>query len=669
MNAKQRGWRGFGGILSAAVMLLFFTVVLQKACAIAQSLPSIEDPFYGYGANATGGGVVTYVDNLADSGVGSLRDALSSEGRIVRFSVAGDISLKSALRIPSDVTIDGFSAPLPGITIRDHRVNIQNQHNIIVQGLRFRGPANDTLRIWKGAYDIVVDHCSFSGSTDGALDITEGSHDITVSWNIFAKTGGSVPKPMLLKYGAYHISLFHNIFVENNIRNPEVAGHFPEYYGGPIDYQAPIADVRNNIIWNWDGVGTRVTSSANSPGWEATANIVNNLYSSTSHPQNAIIVYSAEPATIPAEAYLADNVSLTDVAKAKQYQTGLQLVNVNDPSNHAEFPTPDIGPGAQLSALEAAHQTYLGAGVRPLDAFDSAVLAQIDLPALETGDTTPPAIDIDAPVDIVPPADIGFYETEARSITISGTAWDNEATTKVECVMGGQQILPVTGTDAWQAANVALKLGNNDITCTAYDSAGNSDSESLVITVVESAPIGEEGTVEVAVASKTDDASEKLRKGKVLLNKGALLVGKAGIITAFRFQLWVPANAVVTEARLIFNCIKKCTPPISLRYTAAAADDAQAFSTERYDISARSRTASSVRDNPAGWQRNQENFSADLAAIVQEVVSRPGWRAGNHVVLFVEQNESGKARIITAFEKFPDAATKLLVRYGPPVAQ
>jgi|GEM_PF-3294086 len=366
--------------LGTIVFLVFVFLVVEDS---TKDVPSIAGPFYGYGAKATGGsnGEIVYVDTLSDSGPGSLREALSRGNRIIKFDVAGDIALKSSLPIFSNTTIDGFSAPAPRITIRDQRVAIKDAHNIIVQGLRFRGPADDTLRIWYGASRIVVDHCSFSGSTDGALDITEGSHDITVSWNIFAKTGGAESKTMLIKYGTYHISLFHNIFVENNIRNMEIAGGIaPESYTGPIDYQPPTADVRNNIIWNWKGIGTRVTSAKRSPEWAASANIVDNLYASHVRPQNAIIVHAKDPKTAPAEAYIAGNISLTNVGRAPQYQTGLSLRDINDPSNHDEFPAPPIGPGRLMPALEAARQTDRHAGVRPLDAFDDAVLKQIRLP-------------------------------------------------------------------------------------------------------------------------------------------------------------------------------------------------------------------------------------------------------------------------------------------------
>src|SRR5215831_2916773 len=71
----------------------------------------------GFGARTSGGrgGEIYHVTNLADSGPGSFRDAVSKGPRIVVFDVGGYIDLKSNVTIASDITILGQSAPGEGV--------------------------------------------------------------------------------------------------------------------------------------------------------------------------------------------------------------------------------------------------------------------------------------------------------------------------------------------------------------------------------------------------------------------------------------------------------------------------------------------------------------------------------------------------------------------------
>jgi len=81
------------------------------------------------------------VTTLADSGPGSLREALSAQGpRIILFAVEGTIELQSRLRCTSgQVTIDGGSAPGKGITLLNHGIQFRGDcDDIIVRNLRIR---------------------------------------------------------------------------------------------------------------------------------------------------------------------------------------------------------------------------------------------------------------------------------------------------------------------------------------------------------------------------------------------------------------------------------------------------------------------------------------------------------------------------------------------------
>lgn len=93
-------------------------LLIAALWAPPESLPA------GFGATrgaaaAPGGEQVVHVTTLADNRPGTLRDAISAPGRRVVFDVAGEIVLRNDLliRVPY-LTIDGATAPAPGITLR-----------------------------------------------------------------------------------------------------------------------------------------------------------------------------------------------------------------------------------------------------------------------------------------------------------------------------------------------------------------------------------------------------------------------------------------------------------------------------------------------------------------------------------------------------------------------
>src|SRR2546428_12592620 len=85
---------------------------LATASAQQPSLPGAE----GFGATASGGrsGTVYHVTNLANSGSGSFRDAVSAANRTVVFDISGIINIPSNSPISisrSNITVAGQTAP------------------------------------------------------------------------------------------------------------------------------------------------------------------------------------------------------------------------------------------------------------------------------------------------------------------------------------------------------------------------------------------------------------------------------------------------------------------------------------------------------------------------------------------------------------------------------
>jgi hypothetical protein len=319
----------------------------------------------GFGTTTPGGagGSVYVVNSLGDSGPGTLRDAVSGSNRTIVFTVSGEIQLSGPIIVTGAfLTIDGFTAPSPGITLIGGGLimrGMSGAHDIIVRGLRVRDVPFDCFQVSYGAYNIVIHNVSVSGASDGLIDITEGSHDVTVAWSILENSA----KAMLIKYHPSRVTLHHNFFASGRNRNPQVGN---DEDGTPATDTT--VDMRNNLVWNWGGgVGTTIHHGA----W---GNVVANFYSSPGasdlDQEQAIVVcrgdcFDNDPVSV-ARAYTAANVS-------------------------GDFYTPDINragtesvpfPAAPLAfddACTAARDVLQHAGARPLDTIDAAHVASVSL--------------------------------------------------------------------------------------------------------------------------------------------------------------------------------------------------------------------------------------------------------------------------------------------------
>ncbi|MBI5770417.1 MAG: pectate lyase [Verrucomicrobia bacterium] len=228
----------------------------------------------GWGRHATGGrgGEVHAVTTLADSGPGSLRDAVSAPGRTIVFRVSGTIDLQSDLVVrQSHLTIAGQTAPGDGICLRRFPLRIDGASHLVIRHLRVRpgaasGQPNDGIEIRNG-HDIILDHCSVSWSVDEAINTWHGAKNISVQWCLIAEPlHHSVHPKGAHGYGASwggeRASYHHNLFAHCTARAPSVAGNDRE--------RTVLMDHRCSVIFNWD--------HRSCDGKPESINVVNNYY-------------------------------------------------------------------------------------------------------------------------------------------------------------------------------------------------------------------------------------------------------------------------------------------------------------------------------------------------------------------------------------------------------
>lgn len=344
--------------------LVFLTALF---CAVRLfALPAFPGA-EGAGANALGGrgGTVYHVVNTNDSGVGSLRDAVSAPNRTVVFDISGTIFLNTDLKIiSSNLTVAGQTAPGDGITLARRLTSVQNTRNVIMRYLRCRPGDLDTnfqddAFHFVNATNCIADHLSTAWSVDECLSVTH-STNITVQWCMLSESlrlsqhdKGAHGYATLLRYGYGQLTYHHNLYQHHDSRNPRL--------GDNLKF-----DFVNNVVYNWggragySGNNTLASDLADNPeGFTNYLNCVNNYFvagNSSSTPSTAFASGSDKTFIYQSGNYIdSDKDNLTDGAA-----TGAAMfAGFPYTTNFSPYPLPAI---TTNSAPEAFQRVVAFAG-------------------------------------------------------------------------------------------------------------------------------------------------------------------------------------------------------------------------------------------------------------------------------------------------------------------
>ncbi len=250
-------------VILAVLLALPTAIPAPAVSAVSESVlafPGAEGGGkYSPGARGASSISVYHVTNLNDSGTGSLRDAISKEGRIVVFDVSGTIELQSQLKLnKSNITILGQTAPGDGITLTNYDVLLANGvENVIIRYIRVRPTdnADDEPDGIGGRWNknVIFDHLSASWSVDELLTLYAGSSESTsydVGTNLtIQNTIGSESLRMSSHikgahgygaiWGGTNSSYVYNLLAHHDSRSPR------------LDREIQKTDVRYNVIYDW----------------------------------------------------------------------------------------------------------------------------------------------------------------------------------------------------------------------------------------------------------------------------------------------------------------------------------------------------------------------------------------------------------------------------------
>ncbi|KAL0069173.1 hypothetical protein AAF712_003861 [Marasmius tenuissimus] len=200
----------------------------------------------GYGKYARGGrgGKVVKVTTLADSGAGSLREAVTGATgpRTIVFDIGGVITLESRLTLNQNyITVAGQTAPGKGIVLTKSPFGLSGARDAIVRHMAFSS---------RTAFNITLQRSMISEPLNVA---GHKNYPAGTAHGYAASIGGDI--------GSFH----HNLIAHAEGRSWSMAGGVDDAssFAGRLD-------IRNNVVYNF---GSRVTD-----GGAHQVNFVSNYY-------------------------------------------------------------------------------------------------------------------------------------------------------------------------------------------------------------------------------------------------------------------------------------------------------------------------------------------------------------------------------------------------------
>ena len=160
-----------------------------------------------------------------------------------------------------------------------------------------------------------------------------------------------------------------------------------------------------------------------------------------------------------------------------------------------------------------------------------------------------------------------------------------------------------------------------------------------------------------------DDGSSDLELGSERTD------GSRPQLVGLRFaSVSIPQGALITGARIVFSVDEpdKKTDPTNLIIRAQDSDNPGTFTTTPFDISSRATLGMmvnwTIEDGSwtAAGEASPTTTSPDLTALVQALVDRTGWAAGNAMVFTVEGTGT---RTAESYDGDPTQAARLVVDY------
>ncbi|MEE9320323.1 MAG: PilC/PilY family type IV pilus protein [Granulosicoccus sp.] len=271
-------------------------------------------------------------------------------------------------------------------------------------------------------------------------------------------------------------------------------------------------------------------------------------------------------------------------------------------------------------------------------------------------------------------ANISNRSLGSNSVTYNPHNWTSDSLYESSDI--ANVIQEVVNQDDWCGGNAMSLIvsSSGSRIANSYEGSGGSAPAALRISY-DSTTIPSDGGCTIgsliaSVQSGDDDAEEKLSGShSVYMNSSDLELPydyKQQLIGVRFADIGIPANSTITSAKIEFEIDEQKNGDVSLLIKGEDTGNAQSFAGNNWELSGRPKTAQQVvwTDLP-NLGKNEKLETNDLSTIVQHLVNRNDWNAGNAMAFYLKNHSSqnNKKRTVESYEGESAAAAKLYIDY------
>jgi hypothetical protein len=435
--------------------------------------------------------------------------------------------------------------------------------------------------------------------------------------------------------------------------------HFDTAGFGNTDPEGIDYDTATGSIWTVDGLNTQVFRiQRGSDGQFGTADDV--------HSNFDVAVYGArDPEGLGYDA-VRDTIVIVDGSSHTIYEldkSGALLNTISTTSANLRAAAGlAVAPGSTNPSTRTYYVVARGVDNDSNPTENDGQMGEISASLPPVGSTNqPPQVSAGPNQSVILPASASLDGT----VTDDGRPTPPGAVTTSWTEVSGPGTVTFSNANAGDTTATFSDPGTYVLRLTAFDGEATTADDVTVLVLPEGSP----ATLEVRVATGSDDAEQAAPSGSTALNSSDLEVVTDGTkqqIVGTRFtDLQIPQGAAITNAYIQFRTDEVSTDAANLTIRGEAHDNTPTYQAINGNLAARATTTPSVTWTPPAWNTVNQVSTAqrtpNIATLVQAIVDRPGWTQGN--ALAIQFRGTGR-RTAGAFEDAAAFAPLLHVDYS-----